>query len=181
MTLMRSRPHSYGACLALILFLSGCEKPGELLNGIQHSKTDYPITRTITDNKGRPLEATIIGRDTTSITVIRKSDGTRFAIPYERLSVPDQAFVLKLPLHDATPSPAGTDTVSTPTDSSERGIIGFRRNRLRELDERIRANDNLLYQIGPNTVKGRSLMSENERLVKERAGITQEIHELESR
>ncbi|GEM_PF-1451653 len=49
-----------------------------------------------TDNTGRPLEATIIGRNATSITVIRKSDGARFEIPYNRLSEANQAFVVTL-------------------------------------------------------------------------------------
>lgn len=181
MTLTRSLPHSYGACLALILFLSGCENPGEQLTGFQNSKTEFPITRTLTDSAGRPLEATIIGRDTTSITVIRKSDGSRFDIPYDRLSAEDQAFVVKLPLQAAMPPAPGNSAASPTPKNSERGIIGFRRTTLQELDDQIRKNDSLLHQIGSHTVKGRSLRSENERLIRERAEIAQEIYELESK
>jgi hypothetical protein len=142
--------------------------------GISKLKTEFPITRTLTDNTGRPLEATIIGRGITSITVIRKSDGSRFDIPYDRLSAEDQAFVVKLPFQAAMPPAPGTNTASPTPDNAERGILDFRRVKLRELDEQIRKNDNIIYQIGPTTMKGRSLRSENDRLIRERA-------ELESR
>jgi hypothetical protein len=181
MTLMRPLPHSHGACLALILFFSGCENPGEQLKGFRSSKTEFPITRTLTDNTGRPLEATIIGRGMTSITVIRKSDGSRFDIPYDRLSAQDQAFVVKLPFHAAMPAAPGTNAAPSIPDNAERGILDFRRVKLRELDEQIRKNDNIIYQIGPTTMKGRSLRSENDRLIRERAELAGEVAELESR
>jgi hypothetical protein len=181
MTQTRSRPHSYGACLALILFLSGCENPAEHLTSLQSSKTEFPITRTLTDSTGRPLEATIIGRNTGSITVIRKSDGARFDIPYDRLSAEDRAFVVKLPLQAAIVPAPGSGADSSPPKNSERGVIGFRRARLQEIEEQIRRNETLLYQIGPHTVKGRSIRSENERLIRERAEVAQEIYELESK
>lgn len=181
MTQMRSRPHSYGACLALILFLSGCERPGEQLTGFQSPKTEFPITRTLTDNTGRPLEATIIGRNANSITVIRKSDGSRFDIPYNRLSAGDQTFVMSLPLRPAELPATGTAANTPQENDPERGILGFRRIRLKELDEQIRSNEELLYQIGLKSVKGRSLKSENERLIKERAEVAREIYELESK
>lgn len=180
MIVMRYRPHSYGACLALMLFLSGCENPGEQLKGFQNSKTEFPVTRTLTDNAGRPLEATIIGRDTTSITVIRKSDGSRFDIPYDKLSAADQTFVVNLPLQPAS-RPVPASSAAQTRDDGERGILGFRRIKLKELDEQIRKNDNIIYQIGPTTMKGRSLRSENDRLIRERAELAEEVAELESR
>jgi hypothetical protein len=141
----------------------------------------YPVRRTVTDNTGRPLEATIIGRNATSITVIRKSDGARFEIPYNRLSEADQAFVVTLPLH-AVSFPAPLETAdSSPTDNPERGILGFRRIRLQEVDRLIRKNENILFQMDSKSVKGRSLRSENERLIRERGELAEEISDLESK
>lgn len=72
------------------------------------------------------------------------------------------------------PPAPGTNAASPTPANAERGFLDFRRAKLRELDEQIRKNDNIIYQIGPTTMKGRSQRSENDRLPRERA-------ELESR
>lgn len=177
----RFRPHSYGACFALIVFLSGCEKPGERQPGATPPEGQtFPIQKTVTDNTGRTLKATIIGRNANSITVIRKSDGIRFVIPYTKLSAADQAFVTQLPLHAAPPARSGPGSSSS-TANSDRGVLSFRRGKMEELNERIQKNEALLYQMDPRTIKARSVRSETNRLITERSELAREIADLKSK
>ncbi|MGK0188421.1 MAG: hypothetical protein ACI9R3_004217 [Verrucomicrobiales bacterium] len=53
-------------------------------------KSGLPIERTITDTNGRSLAVTIIGKDSDTITFIRKSDQKRYTIPLTKLSTGDR-------------------------------------------------------------------------------------------
>lgn len=178
----RTPPHRYGACFALILLLSGCEKPEERQTTEVTPKKGqtYPVERTVTDNTGRTLKTTILGRNATSITVIRNSDGVRFVIPNTRLSAADQAYVRQLPLQDAPPASRNPSSRSSSTDS-EPGVLSFRRGAMEEINDKIKKNEALLYQMDPRTIKARSLLSETNRLMDERAELAREIAELESK
>ncbi|NLT71041.1 MAG: hypothetical protein GXX91_10155 [Verrucomicrobiaceae bacterium] len=166
----------------MILFLAGCEKPGERqVDGTTPQKGQtYPIQRTVSNNTGRTLRATILGRTATSITVLRDSDGARFVIPNTRLSAADQAFVSQLPLQSAPPASPHPSSPS-PSPNSEPGVLSFRRSAMEELNDQIQKNEALLYQMDPGTIKARSLRSETNRLMDERAELAQEIAELESK
>lgn len=179
MTLTRSRHHSSGACLALILFLSGCEKLGDQVTETFKKAPTFPITRTLTDNTGRPLEATIIGRGVSSITVIRKGDGSRFEIPLDRLSPDDRELINTLPL---TPAPPALDVATArPAAAEAMGSTGFLEAKRVDLEKRLENNMTLLLTIDRATVKGRSLKSERDRLLNELSEIIAEIHEKRSR
>lgn len=137
------------------------------------------MTRTLTDNAGRPLEATIIGRGTTSITVIRKSDGSRFDIPYDRLSAEDQAFAKTLPLAPAPPAPAAV--ILAPAANKTGGALSFLHAERDDLEKKLNDNLVLIESIDPLTVKARSLRSERLRLMNEMKKVAAEIMEEESR
>jgi hypothetical protein len=91
---------------------------------------------------------------------------SRFALPVERLSPPDQERVSKLPM---IPAPA-----------EETGVLKLRKAKLQELNREI---DQLSAEIGQSTstMKSRSLNSQIERLMTERMKVEAEIADLERR
>jgi hypothetical protein len=85
--------------------------------------------------------------------VIRKSDGSQFAIPYNRLSAKDQSFVLELPLYAAMLASSVPSADEAPENNSEREILRFRQIKMQEVEDRIQKNETLLRQIGPAAKK----------------------------
>jgi hypothetical protein len=85
--------------------------------------------------------------------MIRKSDGSRFAIPYNRLSAKDQSFVLELPLYAAILASSVPSADEAPENNSEREILNLRQIKLREVKGRVQKNETLLRQIGPAAKK----------------------------
>ena len=73
--------------LVLMLAIPGCDTRE------QRPPSPLPVHRTITDSKGRTLDAKIIGKDDESVTFIRESDGKRYTIPISRLVQEDQVFL----------------------------------------------------------------------------------------
>jgi hypothetical protein len=57
----------------------------------------YPVHRTITDNQGRTLSATILGKQALQIAFAKNPEGTKFIVPMDRLSPDDQTFFRTLP------------------------------------------------------------------------------------
>jgi hypothetical protein len=164
--------------LAFILFLSGCEKMSSSVTETMQKPLAFPITRTLLDNTGRPLEATIIGRGVNSITVIRKSDRARFDIPLDRLAPSDQEFAKGLPL---TPAPPEVNVAATPPEKDSPGSLAFLITKRDELERKLEKNMELLITMDRNTVKGRSMKSERERMLNELAEIKADIYEEETR
>ncbi len=140
---------------------------------LQGSGGSYPIDRTLTDTQGRSITATIIGRDSDSITIVRHSDGKRFDLPLDRLSPPDREQIAKLPL-----APAPVESIARSGDSS--GVLKLRKGALKELDQEI---EDLSVELNQATspMKMRSLNSALDRLVGERMKLEAEITDLERR
>ena len=127
----------------------------------------FPITRTLTDNTGRPLEATIIGRGVSSITVIRKSDGSRFEIPLGRLSPDDREYVASLPLFTA-PLKAPIASPSSPSfPPAPKGspALSFLTSKREEINKEVDEIDETLLIIDGYSVKGRTLRNKRNRLL----------------
>ena len=66
---------------------------------------EFPISKTLHDSQGRPLNASIIGRSVSELTVIRTDDNRRFQLPISNLSKEDQKFAANLPIYVAPASP----------------------------------------------------------------------------
>jgi len=174
-----------GVALAGTVLLPGCGdwtepvslKPLEnlpkvpLLEGNGDSVVGLPVDRTLTDTQGRSITATIIGRQSDSITIVRHGDGKRFDLPLDRLSPPDREQVAKLPLTPAPAEPVGRNP-------EPGGIVKLRKGALKELDREIEDISTQLNQT-PSSMKMRSLNSALERLKGERARLEAEIAELE--
>lgn len=174
----------FGAALAGTVLLPGCgdwtERVSQtlenlpkvpLLEGNGDSVVGLPVDRTLTDTQGRSITATIIGRQSDSITIVRHSDGKRFDLPLDRLSPPDREQVAKLPLTPAPAEPVGRNP-------EPGGIVKLRKGALKELDREIEDISTQLNQT-PSSMKMRSLNSALERLKGERARLEAEIAELE--
>lgn len=66
---------------------------------------EFPLVRTLVSEDGRRLEGSILGKTSRILTVERLSDGTRFDIPIETLSLKDRILALRLPNVPAPPPP----------------------------------------------------------------------------
>lgn len=67
------------------------------LGRIPEAVPTFPVKWTLTDVGGRSIDATLIGRNGSAITLIRNSDGKRFELALDRLSPDDRTRVEKLP------------------------------------------------------------------------------------
>jgi hypothetical protein len=121
---------------------------------------------TLTDTQGRSIKATIIGRDSNSITIVRHSDGKRFDLPVDRLSPSDQNRIAKLPQASAP--------------AAETGVLKLQKAKLQELNLEINQLSAELSQ-STSTMKSRSLNSQIDRLMNERIKLEAEIAEIEGR
>lgn len=78
----------------LLAFIVGCDKATE-------SKVlTYPVDRTITNLEGKKIQATLIGRSETQLTLFKKGQPNRktFSYAISQLSAEDQVFIKRLPL-----------------------------------------------------------------------------------
>lgn len=123
-----------------------------------------PVDWTLTDTQGRSIDATIIGRELNSVTIVRRSDGRRFDLPFDRLGQPDRERAARLPLKPAPSEPTG--------------LLKLRKASLSELETEIQQ---LATELRESTspMKSRSLASRLDRLANERAELIAEIAELE--
>lgn len=130
-------------------------------------KPKVPVRWTLTDEQGRSLDATIIGKSSGEITLVRTSDGQRFDLPIGRLSQEDQRRVNGL---DGATAPA-----KHPMESS------FFRMRQRKLDEvEVRIKElYAIYSTSDSAMKRRSALSEIVRLEAERERVRADLRELE--
>ncbi len=125
---------------------------------------DLPVNRILTSTDGKTLEARVIGKTATAVTVERLSDDSRFEIPLDRLSLPDQRFLNRLRKTDA-PEAAKV----TPKDP---GYIANRKAKIDELKERAR-----LYE---REIKSKTLSTNlHEKRKEDLSAIKEEIRSLE--
>jgi hypothetical protein len=141
---------------------------GGFLQGVLPiAKPTIPVRWTLTDVDGRSLDATIVGRNETTITIVRTADGKRFDLAMARLSEADRKRVSEL------------DKKSAPTKHPmESSLYRMRRAKLDELDDRI-AELNSVYGSTNSDIKRRSTFSELERLQAERGKVAEELRDLE--
>lgn len=128
-----------------------------------------PARWTLTDVEGRTLQATIIGRNATSITLVREQDGKRFDLPVERLADSDRRRIATLPLR---PAPEKS--------SMESSYYRMRRARLDEIQARIDEVTRLISTTSSN-IQSRSYNSELRRLYSEESKLLEELRKLENR
>lgn len=131
------------------------------------SKPTIPVQWTLTDVEGRSLEATIVGKRNSIITLVRTADGKRFDLSVDRLSEVDKKRVNAL------------DNKTAPTKHPmESALYRMRQGKLAEIDTRI-SELNSTYSSTNSDIKRRSAFSELERLTAERAKVLEELRELE--
>lgn len=126
-----------------------------------------PVRWNITDLDGRTIDATIIGKNGSSITLIRNSDGKRFDLQISRLSADDQARVGQL----------GNKTPPSrhPMESSHYRMA---QAKLDELDGEI-AEVTALYNSTNSPMQMRTANSQLRRLKNERLKLLEDLKELE--
>jgi hypothetical protein len=141
---------------------------GNFLQGVLPiAKPTIPVRWTLTDVDGRSVDATIVGRTETTVTIVRSADGKRFDLALARLSEADRKRVGEL---DKKTAPS-----KHPMESS---LYRMRRAKLDEIDGRI-AELNSVYESTDSVIKRRSALSELERLQAERGKVAEELGDFE--
>lgn len=137
------------------------------LGSMPIAKPTIPVQWTLSDVEGRKLDATIVGKRGTTITLVRTSDGKRFDLPVDRLSDFDKKRVNDL------------DDKSAPTKHPmESPLYRMSHGKLAEIDARI-AELQTIYGSTDSQIKRRSADSELDRLIAERAELLEELRDLE--
>ena len=133
---------------------------------IPQATPTLPVRWRITDLEGRTIDATIIGKKASIITLVRTSDGKRFELAIARLSTEDQKRIGSIP--DATPPSRH------PTESAH---YRMGQAKLDELDARI-AEVTALYSSTDSKIQMRSAYSELNRLKAERQKLMEDLNDL---
>jgi hypothetical protein len=137
------------------------------IGAIPVAKPTIPVRWTLTDLDGRTVDAMIVGRNDTSITLVRTSDGKRFELAMDRLSESDRKRVGEL------------DKKTAPTKHPmESSLYRMSHAKLDDIDQRISELTSLV-ETSNSVIKRRSSISELIRLNAERGKILQELRELE--
>lgn len=175
---------------AAIALLSSCEwkspqlkddQIAEKKNTISAPPTDTPsasssepssLTRTLTDSKGRKIEATIVGHEPGFITIVRKLDQQTFRLAVTDLSNSDQDYVKALPMFGESPEEAEADKNSEP---ESRDIASFQKKRIADIDREIEELKKEKEAYKPNSINWRSLHSKILRLQSEKQKLLTEI------
>lgn len=83
-----------------LIFSTGCYDINNLPQNLSEQsgapKTTYPLRRTITDIRGRQINATILGKAGIEIAISKGNDGKKFVIALEQLSRADQDYFASL-------------------------------------------------------------------------------------
>ncbi len=130
-------------------------------------KPAIPVRWILTDIDGRSLDATIIGKSGSQITLVRRADGKRFDLPISRLSEGDRDRVKAL---DGKTAPS-----EHPMESS---FYRMKQTKLDELEAGL-AELNREYEATKSDIKLRSLLREMELLKFDRAKLLKELSDLE--
>ena len=91
---------------------------------LSHAQQPAAEPHTFTATDGRRLTATIVGKTDTSVTIRRAEDGQEFALPLDRISAADQAFVKAW---GEKPAAAATPPVSPPSDAAKQALDDARK------------------------------------------------------
>lgn len=129
-----------------------------------------PVTWTLTDQKGRTLEALVLGRTPGAVKLRRLSDGQEFEIGIETLAAADQERVRQLPIEMIPSAPP----VTTPK-------LSWAAQRVQdELDETVKeiATTQELFVGTSSKIQRRTLKSTLDRLVQKEAKLRSELTEL---
>ncbi len=131
-----SRILSWAVAVQACVFVS-CEQPVVEQVGspseIEDQRTPapavvhLPVDRIITDNQGRELDVTIVGKSDTEITFNRKSDGREYSLSIGSLSNSDRAFLSNVIAREVEKSepdarPDEIDPARTRLDNLEQAI-----------------------------------------------------------
>lgn len=127
----------------------------------------FPVRWKLTDLEGRTIDATIIGKNGSLITLIRNSDGKRFDLQTSRLSADDQAKVERLG-NKMPPS-------RHPMESSHYRMV---RAKLDDVDARI-AEALAVYNSTNSSMQMRTANSQLKRLQNQRLELLEDLKELE--
>jgi len=137
------------------------------LGKLPESKPTIPVRWTLTDVDGRTLDATIVGKDSTTITLVRNADGKRFDLVLSRLSESDQARVKRL------------DNKVAPTEHPmESSLYRMGQAKLDDIENSI-IEQNAIIESTDSEIKRRSAYSEWRRLNAEKAEVMKDLKELE--
>lgn len=164
--------------LGLALLLTSCGEidPASLEDILRTQKkpqtqapVELPVRWTLTDTEGKTLEADIVGRTPTTITIIRIADQKQFDVPIERLSEADRARIKTL-------SMSMTSTINR--SSPNTALINMRKASLKETQDRM-AELLELYGVSQSGIQMRSYASELRRLRRKEAELTAELKRLQ--
>lgn len=131
-----------------------------------------PVVRTISDTRGRSMDAKIISRNSESVTFIRLSDSKTFTYPISQLSPDDQSFVVKLPI-----TVAENQQTFSKDQPKGQGVLVFLEARLKIVDAEIKEMSARSLQTDPFSIAGRSLKRDIEKLKTEKSKLLKEIAE----
>jgi|GEM_PF-2954150 len=159
--------------------LTGCGDPvGRLEKSLGITEPDYPepkpslpLDRTLTNESGKTLEVTVIGRDADSVTIIRKADGMRFVYSINSLSKKDRDFANSLPL---TPAPEKGASGSREKDP----YVARREDRIKELEKRRKSLGSSFLKAEGSQKKELERAMKDGTLLKEAKRLESEIEEL---
>lgn len=151
----------------LAMCLCMCEKP-PVTKGIDEPerstlslpvliKGRIPVDRQLTDDQGRSLDATIVGRTLDTLQVVRKSDGLNAEISIAKLSAEDRKFAEEL---EVKPAPASFE-VGLTRSSPDNNVDSYVQNRLDEIERLQEENRKLQTEAESttNSMLSRSRMS----------------------
>ena len=112
---------------------------------------EFPLERTIVNQDGKSLEATILGKKDGILTIERSSDGARFEIPTSTLSLNDRLLAFRLP-EKVAPAP--------PLPAPEDSYIENRKRRINELKAKAEVMKKEIASQTLNTLLQRSRTDE---------------------
>lgn len=118
------------------------------------NKVAIPVDRVLTDNQGRSLDATIVGKSADAVQVVRKSDGLNAEIAIANLAENDRAFVEAL---DAVSPPDGF-LVGRKKESGKKEPDPYIKSRLDEIARLEEENSRLQIEADSTT---NSMVSKN--------------------
>lgn len=142
---------------------------GELSNPGKspETKPTIPVRWTLTDADGRTLDAMIVGKSSTTITLVRTADGKRFDLAMAMLSESDQTRVNQL-----------DNKVAPSNHPMESSLYRMGQARLDDVENRI-VEQIAIIDSTDSDIKRRSAYSELRRLKAEKMEVMKELKELE--